>query len=187
MPCRQSSTYSAAGISRGRLDPEPLVRALAKDAAVPDAVQGNAAGEAQVVRTRLAVERRRQAQHHLFGDVLDRACQIHFPLRQTRLHLARRSAEQIVEAPVRHRQPGGVVEIVHVQPERAVGLEIDEMVVDGLDVLWVSIRREPHDLVLAGIDLEAGVVGEGRVKEPERVREGDVPERRQFLAFTEPR
>ena len=78
------------------------------------------------------------------------------------LGLARRPAEQRVEPLVRHGQAGAIVEIVEVEPERAVGLQVDQIVVDQLGVFRLAVGREAHHLVLAGIDLEAGVIGEGR-------------------------
>ena len=33
-----------------------------------------------------------------------------------------------------------------------------------------AVRRQPHQLVFAAVDLEPAVVGEGRVEQPERVR-----------------
>ena len=39
----------------------------------------------------------------------------------------RRPAEEPVEAAAGHRQPLAVVEVVHVQPEAAVGLEVDQV------------------------------------------------------------
>ena len=43
------------------------------------------------------------------------------------------------------------------------------MLEDEVEVLRLPIRSEPHHLVLAGVDLEAGVIGEGRVEQAERV------------------
>ena len=76
--------------------------------------------------------RARHAQHDLLGDLLDRRGEVHLALRQRRLGLARRAAEQPVERAVRHRQARAVVEVRHVQPERAVGLQIDQIVEDQL-------------------------------------------------------
>ena len=39
------------------------------------------------------------------------------------------------------------------------------MVEDAVDVFRLAIGREPHQLVLAGIDLEAGVIGEGGIEQ----------------------
>src|SRR5262249_40438293 len=37
-----------------------------------------------------------------------------------------------------------------------------------------TIGRKAHDLVLAGIDFESGVVGEGRIKQPDTVGPADL-------------
>ena len=47
------------------------------------------------------------------------------------------------------------------------------MIENGLHVGRLAVGCEPHHLVLAGIDLEAGVVGERGIEQPERVREMD--------------
>ena len=44
--------------------------------------------------------------------------------------LPRRPAEERVEPAAGHRQPLAVVEVVHVQPEAAVGLEVDQVLED---------------------------------------------------------
>ena len=42
----------------------------------------------------------------------------------------------------------------------------DQVLVDGL-----AVRGQPHQLVFAAVDLEAAVVGEGRIEQAQRVRE----------------
>ena len=74
----------------------------------------------------------------------------------------------------RHGEAGRVVEIALVEPERAVLLHVDHLVHDEVGVPWLAVGREPHDLVLAGVDLEARVVGEGRVEQTEAVRPMDL-------------
>src|SRR5437879_5619913 len=44
------------------------------------------------------------------------------------------------------------------------------MLVDGFGVDGCAVWRKPHQLVLAAVDLEAAMVREGRVEEPERMR-----------------
>ena len=56
-------------------------------------------------------------------------------LRQQLVRPAQRRAEQLGEALVRHRQPGAIVEIGHVEPERTVGLQVDQIVEDELAYL----------------------------------------------------
>src|SRR5262245_9979539 len=43
------------------------------------------------------------------------------------------------------------------------------MLVDQIDVLWLAIGSQTHDLVFAGVDLEARIVGEGGIEQAERV------------------
>ena len=101
MPEAQRHAERAAGIAGRRLNPDLLERAFAQDAAVADAVQRDAAGQAQVAHAGFAVRERGHLQHHLFGDLLDRPREIHLALRQQRFRLARRTAKQLLElAPV---------------------------------------------------------------------------------------
>ena len=74
------------------------------------------------------------------------------------------TAEQTIEGAVGHRQAMEVVEVLDVQLERTVLLQIDELGQNRLHVLGLAVRREPHHLVLARVDLEAGVVRERRVE-----------------------
>src|SRR5262249_33324098 len=48
-------------------------------------------------------------------------------------------------------------------------------------IFWLAVRREPHKLVLAGIDLKAGVICESGIQQPERVREVQLLEDVQLL------
>jgi hypothetical protein len=82
--------------------------------------------------------------------------------------------EERVEPAVRHGEAGAIVEVRHVEPERAVGLEVDQVLEDLLLEPRLAVGRKPHHLVLAGVDLEPRVVGEGRVEQPERMREVDL-------------
>ena len=73
-----------------------------------------------------------------------------------------------------HRQPLAVVEVRHVHAERAVVLQVDQVLEDQVGVLRLAVGGQAHELVFAGVDLEAGVVGEGRVEQAERVREPEL-------------
>ncbi len=95
-------------------------------------------------------------------------------LREELVGTARRAAEQLVEARVGHPQAGAIVEVALVEAEAAVGLEVDQMVEDLLAVARYAVRREAHQLVLAGIHLEPGVVREGGVEKAQRMREVDL-------------
>ena len=81
---------------------------------------------------------------------------------------------RFLEALVRHGQAVVVGEVPHVELERAVVPQVDQVLVDLVDVARLSIRGGTHHLVLGGVDLEAQVVGEGAVEQAERVREADL-------------
>ena len=79
-----------------------------------------------------------------------------------------------VELAVGHGQADAVVEVVEVEPERTVGLQVDQLVEDHPGVARLAVGRKPHQLVFARIDLEAGVIGERGVQQPERMGEMDL-------------
>jgi hypothetical protein len=58
------------------------------------------------------------------------------------------------------------VKKVHVQPERPIGLRIHHFPADQLRVSRFSIGGQIHMLVLAGINFEAAIIGEGRIQQP---------------------
>ena len=186
MPSGERRADRAAGVARRRLDPDIAEGSLAQHPAVGDAVERHATGQAQIIGVKLAPCRQRQARDHVLRHFLNRRREVHLALRQRRLGLTRRPAEQRVEALVGHRQAGHVVEIFGVEAERAVGLEVDQMVEDRAGVARLAIRREAHQLVLARVHLEAGVIGERRVEQAERVRKIDLPLRRQPVALAQP-
>jgi hypothetical protein len=146
------------------------------DLAVGDAVEGDAAGEAEVALARLGREGAGQAQDDLFRDRLDRGGDVHVERREQGFGAAHGLAEQRLEALVHHGQPGRVVEIALVEAEAAVGLQVDEGVEDRLREARLAVGREAHQLVLARVHLESGVVGEGRVEEAEGVGEMQFPQ-----------
>ena len=129
MPDEQGRPQRAAGIARRRLNPDVVEWPLAEQPAVGHAVERHAACQDQVLHAGLAVDVPADPQHDLLGHRLDAGRQVHVPLLQRRLGSARRTAEQPVKPAVGHRQPLAVVEIIHVQPEAAVGLEVDQVLV----------------------------------------------------------
>ena len=168
----------AAGIARGRLDPDVLELAVAQHLAVGDAIERHAAGEAEILGAGLAGERARQAQHDLLGHRLDRGGEIHVALGQQLVGLARRRAEQRVELVVGHASgrcnSRSIDWSSRNEPSALRSIRLSRI---SLRVFRLAVGREPHHLVLAGIDLEAGVVGEGGIEQPERMREVDLLER----------
>ena len=171
----QGGTQGAAGVARGGLDPQVVELPVPEHPAVADAIESDAAAQAEVSDAVISGNGARKAHHDLFGHGLYRRSQVHVPLRQRLLGLARGTAEQVVEPPVRHRQSGAVVEVIEVQPERAVRFQVDQMVMNESGVLRLAVRRESHELVFARIDLESRVVRKRRIKQAERVRKVDFP------------
>ncbi len=164
----------AAGVARRRLDPDAVETAVAQDLAVRDAVERDAARQAQLALAGLARNGAGHAQHDLLGHLLHRGGDVHVERGQELLRSARRLAEQVVERAVGHGQADAVIEVVEVEPERTVGLQVDQLVEDHPGIARLAVGREPHQLVFARIDLEAGVIGERRVQQPERMGEMDL-------------
>ena len=169
VPDELRDTQRPARVAGGRLDPEPLERPLAQDAPIRHAIQRHPAREAEILHSGIAVQRARHAQHDLLAHHLHRAREIHLALRQLRLRDARRPAEQLVERAVRHRQAREIVEVLLVERERAVLAHRDQVPVDRLHVLGLAVGRQTHHLVLARVHLEARVVRERGVQQPERI------------------
>jgi len=61
----------AAGVAGSGLDPEAIEPSFAQQLAVGDAVERDAAGEAEVLLAGFFLDSPGQLQHHLFGDRLD--------------------------------------------------------------------------------------------------------------------
>src|SRR6266852_4164816 len=91
-----------------------------------------------------------------------------------------------MEAAIGHREALAVVEVLHVQPETAVGFEIDEVLVNRLLVEWPAVRRQTHQLVFTTVYFEAAVIGEGGVKQTQRVGELQVMCQADLVAFANP-
>jgi hypothetical protein len=182
---RERRADRAPGVARRRLNPDPLELAIPQDLAVGDAVEGDAARETQILLPGLARQRPGQPQHYLLGYRLNGGRQIHVALAHQLVGLARPAAEQLIELAVGHGQAYGIIEVFLVEAERAVVLEIYQMIEDQPGVLRLAVRRQAHHFVFARIDLEPGVVGEGRVQEAERVRKMQLFQHLQPMAITE--
>ena len=85
----------------------------------------------------------------------------------------------------RHRQSGAIIEISQVETVRTVGLQIDKMIKNLVDVFRLAIRRQSHDLVFAGVDLEAGVIGKRGIQQTNRMRKVDLAGDVQSIAVTD--
>ena len=85
-----------------------------------------------------------------------------------------RSAEERVHLRRRHDVVVAVAEVGHVQAERAVFLQVEQLLDDHVAIDRLAVRRQAHQLVLAAVDLEAREVGHRRVQETEGVREAQL-------------
>ena len=81
VPDVQRHADGSTCVAGGRLDPDLVEDLLAENPAVADAVQRDAARQAQVAEPGPLPRVARHLQHGLFGDVLDRSREIHFALR----------------------------------------------------------------------------------------------------------
>src|SRR3990172_7863991 len=60
---------------------------------------------------------------------------------------------------------------------------MDQVLANEIGIHRFAVRRETHELVFTGVDLESGEVGEGRVQEADRVREMNFLEQRDLVAL----
>ena len=100
--------------------------------------------------------------------------EVDLPARDLALGLRAAAAEEPVEAPVGHGVPAEEAEVAHVHPERSVRAQIEQIVEDALRVARLAVGGQAHELVLARVDPEPAEVREGRVQQPERVREEEL-------------
>ena len=91
----------------------------------------------------------RRAQHNLLGDGLNRCRKVHLLLGDHALRLTRRASKKHVELVRRHGQTLAIVEIRHVQSDRAVLLHIHDVFENRINVLRLAIWGKPHQLVLS--------------------------------------
>src|ERR1700746_2571639 len=139
VPGGESRAHGPAGIAGRRLDPQSLVRTVTKNSAVTDAIKSYATGQAQVLSTGLAMESSGQAEHDFLGDFLNRPRQVHIALRQPGFRLSRRAAEKPVELPVGHCQTGTIIEKIDFEPKSAIVLQINQVIINSLHVLWLAV------------------------------------------------
>ena len=118
----------AAGIARGRLDPDALEGSIAQYLAVSHAIEGDAAGKAEIVDRYVFAEERVMRSIDLLSDLLHRGREIHITL------LRAGSPDRVAahrtgrETSVSHGQSGRIVEVALVEPEGAILLEVDQVV-----------------------------------------------------------
>ena len=140
MPDQECHADGTARVSRGGLDPDVLEWALAQDASVADAVEGNSASKAEILRTRLGVQMAGNLQHDFFGDMLDRCSDVHMTLGNRLVWLSGRFSEERVEGGPGHRE--ALARIAGFEQAAAAD---DEGVREAL-------LRLPHDALLELLD-----------------------------------
>ena len=109
------------------------------------------------------------AQHGFFRDKLDGGGEIHLALGEQCLRSARRTFEQGLEFFRGHAQARAVVKITQVEGERAVRFEVDDLLEQSVGETRPAVGREAHELVFAGVDLEAAEISDRAVEQAERV------------------
>ena len=120
MPDRQRDAEGAAGFTGRGLDPDFLEWPLSQDAPVGHAVERHAASQAQVGQSGFALDEPGDLEHYLLGNLLNRPRKVHLTLRDARLGLSGRSADQALERLARHPEPLGVREVLVVHPDRSI-------------------------------------------------------------------
>ena len=119
----------------------------------------------------------RHVQDDVLRHLLDGGRDIHFASGDFGFRLARGAPEQFFEALVDHRQAVEVAEVLHVQTERPVGAQIQQVLQDGFCILRFAIRGQAHQLVFARVDLESSEIRKRRIEQPQRVRETQLLEK----------
>ena len=170
MPRLEGGAERAAGVPGGWLNPNLVEHTGALQFAVGHAVERDATGEAEPVFAGHLAGLYGQAQHRLADDLLHRGGDVHVPLLERRLGIARRTAQQLIEPAVCHFAALEKTEAIHVQPERAVRLQVNHVFKNRTGETRLAVRREAHQLVLAGVDAKTAVRRERRVEQTQRVR-----------------
>ncbi len=65
-------------------------------------------------------------------------------LGQSRFRPSRLAAEKPVKSPIRHRQSLAEIEVIHIKPQAAVGLQIHQAIEDEFSIDRLAIRRQTH-------------------------------------------
>src|SRR5262245_40519802 len=186
MPDGERDSDGAARVAGGGLDPDVVEQLLAQNQAVRYAIERDAASQAELFHSRLPLNETGHFQNRLFGDLLNAASQVHFPLGELRFRLARRAAEKLVEGPVSHPQPLAITEILLIHPKAAVVAYFYQLLLDQRNVLRLPVRSQTHYLIFSAVDLESGVIGEGAVEQTQAVRESQFLEQRNLIATADP-
>src|SRR5262249_9654339 len=89
---------------------------------------------------------------------------------------------KLMEFTRRHSQSCRVVKIALIKPKGAVFLDVNQVVENQVGVLGFAVGRKAHDLVLARIHFEPGIVCERRIQQPDAMRPVDFAYRLKCVA-----
>ena len=183
MPHRQRRAHRTAGIAGGRLDPQVVKRPFSENAAVGHAVQGHPAGQTQPALTGLPMDMADHLQDNLFGHGLDAGGDVHFPGRDLGFGQPGRPAEQCGQFLIGHAQAADKIEIGQIEADGTVLPNIHQLRQDQLLVAGFAVGSQSHQLVFTGIDPESGKIGKCGVEQPQRIREMELLEQINLVAF----
>src|SRR5215471_558590 len=111
MPHVERRSHRTTGVTRRGLNPQPLERTFTKDSPIGHAVQCNSSGEAEVLRSRFAMQGSNETEYYFFGHFLDRAREIHIALSEQSFRFSGGTTKQIIKLTVRHGKPGAIIEV----------------------------------------------------------------------------
>ena len=85
----------------------------------------------------------RQFQDNIFGDLLNGPGDVHEPGVHLGLRFPGRAVKQGMEAIIAHTIGSQEIKVIQIQTEGTICLDIDQMIVDVFDILWLTIRCQP--------------------------------------------
>src|SRR5690606_19670053 len=125
-----------------------------------------------------------EAQHGVLRDLLNGRGQVDLASGDAGLGLARATAKQRGKALVGEAVADDEVEAVEVEAKRAVVLEPQQVLADGVGKARRAIRCQAHQLVFARVDTKPTKMRERAVEQAQRVREANRRERPNLGAAT---
>lgn len=128
MPDELRHSQGPSRVVGSRLNPEIVKDLFAEEATIPDAIEGHPAGETEVFHSGDLSDMTGTANHHLLGHLLDRGGHLHEMRSDLGFRFAAFLPEEGFKLPGNHGEPGGIVEVRHVQAKRAVVLEVEKLV-----------------------------------------------------------
>ena len=122
-----------ARVARGRLNPDVIENAGSEDFPVGNAIKRDAAGHHKILAAGQLPGGAGQAKDDVLGHLLNGERHIHVDLGNFRLRFAARDSKKLLPfCFVDHLQAGGVLEVIHIQKDRAIFSDVDQF---GCDLL----------------------------------------------------